>query len=140
MGVVIQIDFRKHAADREAAKRAKEKPVADLSNLYAPHTWPAGPEESDNALPDIATIMTLGGAFRDNALYAVIPRDHGQVSVLQFAGHVTPDTMADEKPVGRFYMDEEQLRESFTRLDRLAPANLGQYFANVAPIRFNQVC
>lgn len=141
MGVVIQIDFKKHATDREAARRAKEKPVNDYSTLYPPHTWPAGPDEDgddiDAVIPDIALVMTLGGAFRDKALYAVIPREHGQYSALQFAGHVTPETLGDEKPVGRFYIPEDRLNESFTRLDMIAPAKLGQYFSKMAILSDN---
>jgi hypothetical protein len=128
MGVVIQFDFKKHAADREAARRAKEKPVADLSNLYPPHTWPAGPDDE----PEIATVMTLDGTFRDNALYAAIPQGDDHYSVLQFAPHVTPDTLADAKPVGRFYIPAAILKEQFTAMDRPAEAKLGHHFARMA--------
>lgn len=133
MGVVIQFDFKKHAADREAAKRAKEKPVADLSTLYAPHTWPAGPAEED-----IATVMTLDGTFRDSALYAAIKQDEDHYCVLQFAPHVTPETVADAKPLGRFTIPAAILKDHFTAMDRPADAKLGQNFARMAQQSDNQ--
>lgn len=138
MGVVIQVDFKKHAADRDAAKRAKEKPVADLSNLYPPHTWPAGPDHEDAAAPaaasgaDIAAIMSLQGGFRDTALYAAIPQNEEYYSVLQFAPHVTPETLAHAKPAGRFYVPAAILKDHFTPMEQPAHAKLGHHFARMA--------
>lgn len=127
MGTVIQVDFKKHAADREAAKRAKEKPVYDYSTLHPPHTWPAGPAEDD-----VATVMTLDGTFRDKALYAAIPQSNDHYSMLQFAPEVTPDTLADAKPVGRFYVPAAVINEQFAPMDRPAEAKLGHHFARMA--------
>lgn len=129
MGVVIQVDFKKHAADRDAARRAKEKPVADISNLYPPHTWPAGPADDE---PQIATIMSLEGAFRDSALYAAIPQANDHYSLLQFAPDATPDTLKDAKPIGRFYVPAAVMHEQFAPMDRKADAKLGQHFARMA--------
>lgn len=140
MGVVIQFDFKKHAADREAAKRAKEKPVNDYSTLYPPHTWPEGPDDDDtpaDAGADFAAIMTLQGSFRDNALYAAIPQNAGYYSVLQFAPHITPDTLDGAKPIGRFFIPAAIINEQFTAMGRAGDAKLGQHFARMALLSDN---
>ena len=135
MGTIIHVDFKKQAAARDLARQAQETPDNDLSALPAPHQWPAGGD--DDPAADIATVMTLDGAFRDSALFAAIPRAHDGYSLLQFAPHVTPETMGNEKPVARMYIHAEELERSFDPLHRASTAKLGQYFARMALLSGN---
>jgi hypothetical protein len=122
---IIHVDFSRRA--RGAVTQAPENPQEPAND---PGTLLAGaaPPPADMA---VATVSTLGGSFRDEALFAAIPCGDGY-NMLQFAGHVRADDLGTAQPVGRMSMGESALHEYFEPLGQQCETGLGKHFARMA--------